>query len=283
LKGIALVPGTIVQLTLDGTLVYVEDVQPTFAAVVALPEQVSTGGVFKPGCVGAKKISPYSQASRAIDVPELSERNRDFIGTFEALRKQHGPNFISRTPEEVAAMSVMKVTGTRKPRVREKKKPKREGRMYQKCVTCGEQPGHWDHGTGDGKHEFVAPPVEASAPATEKAPRVRAERPARATRPKGSGAYTLVSEDLTVARATPRGEKFAEGNRSHRVVLAIASLPNKTGTLEEVIAALVTDGKTPPANPLKVVKRALNQLTRAEFGSCVTREGGAPDVDDDAE
>lgn len=275
-RGITLVPGTIVVLSLDGTMVYIESVCPTFAAVIALPEQPTERAddrVFTPGKVGAKKISPFSTTDRVVAVGDLTPRNREFIGTYEKLRTEHGAHYIQRTPEEAAAMSVRKATqaaggvSTRAPKGTGKRALKRAaGKTYlQKCSTCNEQPGHPNH---PGDHAFVAPalPVEtpaASSPATLKQ---RAER-----KSAGEPRYTLVSADLTAAKAQPRGDKFNDGNRSHRVVAALASLPGSVGTIDDVIAALLADGKTPPANPQKVVRRTLNQLTTPAFGAVVTK------------
>lgn len=268
MRGVTLEVGTVVVLSLDGTLVYVEDVQPTYAAVVALPEQSAERAddrVFTPGRVGAKKISPFSSSDKVVPVASLSERNREFIGTYETLRTKHGPFFVQRTPEE-EAMSVKKVTPTRAEGTG-KRAQKRDvtKRLQLKCKTCGEQAGHPKH---PGDHTFVPPTEEVIA--------LRRE-PSRPKAAASAVRYTLVSADLTAARAQPRGDKFNEGNRSHRVVLALASLPSKSGTLDEVIAAMCGDGKTPPANPQKVARRTLNQLRKPAFGSCVTSDGAAQD------
>jgi hypothetical protein len=286
-KGISLQRGTIVVLSLDGSIVYVEDVQPTYAAVVALPEQPATRddkqGVFTPGKVGAKKISPFSQPDREVAVPDLSPRNREFIGTYEQLRKDHGPHFVQRTPEEDAKM-VRKETGERAPRGQGKRAQKRAAgpKYLQRCATCSEQPAHPNHDKGG--HTFV-PPTEATTPTDEAPAPTREPRRPKATASPSVVRYTLVSDDLSAARAQPRGDKFNDGNRSHRVVLALASLPAKTGTLDEVVAAMCADGKLPPANPPKVARRTLNQLRKPAFGSCVTTDGAAPDDDaqDDGE
>lgn len=284
-KGISLERGTIVVLSLDGTLVYVEDVQPMWAAVVALPEQPAERnddrGVFTAGKVSPKKISPFSAADRVVAVPDLSERNREFIGTYEQLRTAHGPHYIQRTPEEEAAMSVRKETGAgeRAPRGQGKRAQKRaakSSRLHQRCATCNEQPGHPNH---PGKHDFV-PPADAAEPTEAAAPVAPTRRSSRVS--AAPARYTLVSDDLSKAQAQPRGDKFNVGNRSHRVVLALASLPEKSGTLDDVVAALCSDGKTPPANPQKIVRRTLNQLRKPEFGSCVTG-GAADDAQDDGE
>lgn len=279
--GITLEPGNIVTLELDGTLVYVENVQPTFAAVVALPEQLSERAderVFTPGKVGAKKISPFSSAEKHFKPADLSPRNRDFIRTYERLREQHGPHYVQRTPEEEAAMSVRKETGSRAPRGAGKRAQKRAAMkiVQLKCVTCGEQRGHPKH---PDDHEFVAPAGAAASVGTTDAVHTR-KRKGGGSSPRAAAPatrYTLASEDLSKARAQPRGDKFNEGNRSHRVVLALKGLPNSTGTLDEVIAAVCSDGKTPPANPEKVVRRALHQLRKPEFGSCVTCDSAPAD------
>jgi len=170
MKGITLETATVVVLSLDGTLVYVESVEPTHASVVALPDQPAERAddrVFKPGCVGSKKISPFSTADKVIPVPDLSERNKLFIGTYEQLRTQHGANHVDRTPEELAAHEaanagpVVKAKKTRatpeeKEAAKAAKKASKGGPRYlQRCVTCGEQPGHPNHPT---VHPFEASP-----------------------------------------------------------------------------------------------------------------------------
>lgn len=266
MRFVSLEPGQVAVLSIDGTLVYVEDVTATSASVVALPDQPPRpNGVFTPGRVGAKRISPYSRAERIVPVTELSQRNRDFIGNYETLRTKHGNNYVDRTPEELAAMTVTKKSG-RKPRYK------------QRCATCGQQPGHPDHGTTDGKHEFVAPAAE-TAPAERKSTR-RASRFSDAV-------YTLKAGDveklLAKARQQPRGDKYNHGNRSHRVVIALQGLANQSGTLDEVTRALVQDGEKPPANPQKVVRRTLHQLMKAEFGSIVTRSTSSSTDDADGD
>jgi hypothetical protein len=266
-RGITLERGTVVVLELDGTLVYVEDVQPTWGGVVALPEQPADRAddrCFTAGKVGVKKISPFS-SGKTIKVTDLSPRNKEFIGTYEQLREKHGPHYVQRTPEEEAAMSVKKVTAPpRSERAGTGKRAQKRAalkNLQRKCAQCNQQPGHPNH---PGDHVFVEP-----AEAIEEVKATRPHPTPKASVPR----YTLVHTDLTVARAQPRGDKFNEGNRSHRVVLALASLPAKTGTLDEVVAALCSDGKLPPANPQKVVRRTLNQLTKEAFGSCVSTDG----------
>lgn len=270
--GISLVPGQVVVLALDGTLVYIEDVQPTFAAVIALPEQPSARTderVFTPGRVGVKKISPYSKPATQVEIFRLSERNKEFIGTYETLRDKHGPHFVQRTPEEEAAMAVTKAKppkdiATASPRQARVGKGtramKRAAARAAACATCGECSAHPNHPTG---HAFVAK--------TEVPMKTGRGKPARSSAPTAEPIYKLVALDLTAARAQPRGEKFNEGNRSYRVFLALKGLPDSAGTLEDVITAVCTDGAAPPSNPEKIVRRTLNQLTTEEFGSCVTK------------
>lgn len=292
MKGITLEVGTVVVLSLDGTLVYVEDVQPTYAAVVALPEQDAARTderVFTPGKVGAKKISPYSQADKAVALKDLSDRNKEFIGTFEVLREKHGPHFVQRSPEEIAAMSVTKAGPTRTPKdpnapVSTKRRNKRAGagpKYLQRCTDCGEQPGHPNHGpvspTHAGRHVFVAPAAIAE-PAAAKVTTAKVRQPAA-----GATIYTLVSSDLSKAKAQPRGDKFNDGNRSHRVVLALSKLPNASGILDDVIRSIANDGGKPMTNPAKVVRRTLGQLVKPDFGSCVVRAGAAEPDDSETD
>ena len=262
-RGITLVPGTIVVLSLDGTLAYVEDVQPTFAAVVALPEQLPTQEktqVFTPGRVGAKKISPFSSADRVVAVADLTQRNRDFIGNYEQLRKAHGPNFVSRTPEEQAAeeakMAVTKVNPTRAPRASvtpEDKQARRAARRAAKipCVKCGFLPVHGGHHNGTYAYEAPVKKTRGGKTTGIKG----------APAPAGGGSFQLVNPDISKLQAD--NDKFAQGNRFYRVFLALKGLPESTGTLANVIAALATDAGKPMTNPEKVARRALKALTAA--------------------
>lgn len=169
-KGVTLVQGTVVVLKLDGSLVYIEAVETMYVAAVALPEQPSDRAderVFKPGCVGAKKISPFAEGEIVL-VSDLSERNKNFIGTYEQLRTQHGPTYVDRTPEELAAheaANAPKPDKSQKKAERESakaaKKAAKGPRFLQRCVQCGEQSGHPNH---PGQHEFVAPPEPVIEP-----------------------------------------------------------------------------------------------------------------------
>lgn len=262
-RGITLVPGTIVVLELDGTLCYVEDVQPTGARVVALPEQLPERRdtvIFTPGRVGAKVISPYSSAARVIAVPDLSERNREFIGTYEKLRAQHGPNYVQRTPEEEAAMSVTKAKATtervhkagrgakKSPEERQQRRQQRKAAKVP-CVKCGMVPIHANHHGGGCEYE---------APAKKG----RAAREPKASKSSSTGGtFRLVNPDISKLQAD--NEKFAQGNRFFRVFVALKGLPESTGTLAQVMGALMADTGKPVANPEKVTKRALAGLVSA--------------------
>ena len=258
MKGVVLERESVVVLSLDGSLVYVEDVQPTHVAVVALPEQITELGascVFTPGRVGAKKISPYSRPDRVVSIADLSERNRDFIKQYEVLRQQHGPNFVQRTPEEQAKMTVIKAgpaprAGKKTP---EEKKQRRLERKAGKiaCVKCGKPKVHGDH-------QFGQCTYEAPAAAT-RAPRASASA-APAAKPT-AGKYRVVNADLTKVQA--ENDKFKEGNRFFRVFRALQQLPDSAGTLEDIIRAIATDGARPMTNPEKVTRRALKQLSDA--------------------
>lgn len=277
MKGVSLKPGTAIVLDIDSTLVYVEDIQPTFAAVVAFPEQqpnANRSGVFMPGRVGSKKISPFSSAAQTVPLDNLSKRNREFLAVYESLRAKHGPLFIDMTDEEKAKMTVIKAQPTATSRTTDglTKAQKRALRKAKKlpCVKCGEPLEHANH---PADHPFEAPEVKVRAPKTPAAPVVRrAEEPAAAPkRGRTAGVYTLTSTDLTQALAQPRGDKYKEGNRSHRVVMALGKLPDMAGTFEQIVEAVNTDGGKAMTNPEKVVKRTLSQLTSAEFGAIVSK------------
>lgn len=175
-KGVTLVQGQVAVLALDGTLVYIEEVANTHASVVALPDQPVKSeegktSVFTPGKVGAKKISPFSQAEKVIDVADLSDRNKNFIGTYEPLRAQHGSNYIGddelRAAAEAAANAPTKeqqksldkesrkASSDARKAEKAAKKTAAGPRFLQRCTQCGEQSGHPNH---PGDHEFVTPP-----------------------------------------------------------------------------------------------------------------------------
>lgn len=251
--GITLERGTIAVLSLDGTMVYVEDIQPTYAAVVALPEQVGTAErVLMPGRVGPRKISPYSRPDRIITKAELSERNAIFVDTFLDLRAAHGPNFVQRTPEEEAKMAVIKAGP--KPRIPRGEAPqpidkseRRKARREQKqlCTACGKMKR--DH-AGTNTCEFVGKPA-------------RAEKPAKGAKVIGDPKYRVISSDLTKAREG--SDKFNEGNRFFRVFRALNGLPEHTGTLRDIIAALALDGGRAMTDMEKTSRRAVKQLLDA--------------------
>jgi hypothetical protein len=257
LLGVKLKPATIVVLMLDGTLVFVEDVQPAFASVVALPEQPPERNpesyVLIPGRVGAKKISPYSEPSDTIALEDLSERNREFLASFLTLRKLHGPKFVDQTPEE-AAMSVRKAGPAPRmaltPEERAARKEERRA-LKKKCATCGAPKSKHDGGTG---HEF-----------TPKAGRVKRER-AKGGSIK-SGRFRLVSEDLAALQAA--NDKWKPGNRFHRVFLALQALQRAAGTdesgasFEDVVSSVERDGLRAMTDAAKVTRRALKQLAAA--------------------
>ena len=246
-----LTANSVAELALDGTLVYVEALESVYAAVVALPEQTSVkvSQVFNPGSVRAKKISPFSQAARLIELSELTPANLQFVQTFRDLRTSEGPNHrVGGASPGGDDVTVTKMTMKK---------------IREKCVTCGEQRGHFNH---PGTHEFVPPAAEApSAPAPTRSKRSTASAPSL------GGRYKLVSTDLTAAKSQPKGERYEDGNRSFRVVRALEGLPERTGTLEEIIVALVRDGNKMPSDPEKVVKRTLAQLVTEPFGSIVVR------------
>lgn len=263
-RGITLVRGTIVVLDLDTTLVYIEDVQPTGARVVVLPEQPAErkdNAGFTPGRVGGRVISPYSSAAREVKVVDLSERNRDFVGTFEKLRAIHGPNYVARTAEEEAAMTVTKAKASDAPKVHkagrsggktpEEKTARRAKKRAAKipCAKCGKLPIHADHHGGSCEYEAPAKTARSAA------------RAARTAEPKSGNTYKLVSTDITALQAD--NDKFAQGNRFYRVFLALKNLPQSTGTLAQVMGAVALDSGKPMTNPEKVARRALTGLCKA--------------------
>lgn len=262
MKGVTLVPKTAVVLSLDGTLVYVEDIQPTFAAVVAFPEQPaerSDDRVFTPGRVGAKKISPFAQAGKTVAIADLSERNKLFLDSYEKIRDERGPNVIQRTPEEEAAMSVTKAN-PQKPSREERKaarKAEREARKAagetvprykRKCVTCGEQPGHPNH---PDQHPFLEP---ADKPVREKK-----ERAPRAGKPSTDGPFKWVGDEKALNVMASGNPKYKEKNSGRAIAYAVR---DGATTPDEVVAALMND---PKWNEVSIdrIKAALIQLIGA--------------------
>lgn len=214
-KGVTLVQGQAVVLKLDGSLVYIEAVEAMYVAAVALPEQPAARAderVFKPGCVGAKKISPFAEGDVVL-ISDLSERNRNFIGTYEQLRKQHGGLYVDRTPEEQAAHELASAPKPSKESKKAEKAAAKEAKratkgphFLQRCVQCGEQKGHPKH---PGDHEFVAPPE----------PVVEAEKCMACGKPEeGHGEeHKFIGESMIKKpRATkePRPEKEAKAPRA---------------------------------------------------------------------
>jgi hypothetical protein len=283
MRGVSLKVGTAIVLDIDSTLVYVEAIEPTYAGVVAFPQQepnANRSGVFTPGRVGMKKISPYSSAAQTVPLENLSPRNREFLATFEALRAQHGPLFVDRTPEELAAMTVVKATPVKDAPglTKAEKRAARKARRLP-CTQCGEPLTHANH---PADHPFAAPEVKVKEPKAKRTvsrdtsgqstsnTTTAPSAPVTASR-RTLARYTLTSTDLTKALAQPRGDKYKDGNRSHRVVMALGKLPEMTGTIEDIIAGLANDGGKAMTNPEKVVKRTMSQLTSPEFGAIVTK------------
>lgn len=275
-KGITLQQGTVVVLTFDGTLVYIEDLEPMWAAVLALPEQPDTrtaSNVFIPGAVRGKKISPYASFDKVVPLDDLSDKNREFITHYAAWRQDRGANFVFGKVEAVPVKKVKPAdvddpTGASKPKrgAGLSRKEKRALARATNCATCGKQkadPVHDSRIADKYDHDFAsaAPTKEATMPTGR-------GKPARPS--NGARVFTLVSADLTTAKTQPKGERYDDGNRFHRVVMVLAALPDKSGTVEDIIAALLSDGGKIPANPEKVVKRCLAQLVQPAFGACVS-------------
>lgn len=247
-KGTSLAKGQTVVLDLDGTLVYIEDQQTTFLAVVALPEQPAgrkDERTFTPGRVGAKKISPYATGTVVTD---LSPRNDDFLTNYIGWREQNGPNFVHRTPEEEAAMSVVKVEPTKSKREK-KEKPAKEAKQPL-CAKCSQQRGHPNH---PDDHEYEGP-VTAEKPAKEpKAPRApKAGKPVEVP----AGNYRWVGADSTLAMLAAVNPKYKEGNSGAVIVEAIKA---GAGTPEAVHAILQGHERWSEV-PLDRVQLAFKQL-----------------------
>lgn len=220
-KGVSLTEGQVVVLKLDGSLVYIEAVEAMYVAAVALPEQPADRAderVFKPGCVGAKKISPFAEGD-AVAIASLSERNKAFLDSYRDLRKVNGPLYVDRTPEEQAAHDAANAPKPAKPTKEERaaakaekkadKKVKAGPRFLQRCETCGEQQGHPKHPSD---HEFVAPPE----PAVEPEKCMACGKDAAAMQHEvGDEAYThnFVGASMMKKTRTPKPEKEAKAPR----------------------------------------------------------------------
>lgn len=235
-----------------GTLVFCEELTATFAAVLTLPQQPA-GWVptlsFTPGRVGAKKISPFSTVEQVVSLTDLSTRNQQFLDHYQALRKKHNQQFVDREAGDTAGIE----------------STARSVRGSRPCGQCGVS--RTDHHTVS-DHLFVKRARKARKERVPKAPRV--PRPARVRPTAAPTTFVLVSEDMTTVRTHRLGDQFEDGRRFHRVVRALRSLPAQTGTLEDVVAAVVTDGGKQLANPEKVTRRALHLLASAAGGRCVT-------------
>ena len=276
-KGITLEQGQVVVLDLDGTLVFIESVQPTFVAVVALPDQFTgreDDRVFTPGRVGSKKISPFSRASRVVPASELTERNTVFIGAYEALRTEHGPNYVDRSPEELAAHEAANAPKPDKAAARAVKKAERDAakaakqaatpRYLRRCVTCNEQPGHPDHGrVEDGKHEFVEPPTPVKAPKVPRVPKVphdpNAPRTTKAPKALPAGPFKWVGNEGQLHVLAGVNPKYKPNNSGAVIVDAIKAGGDAGVTLAAVAGVL---GQHPrwSSVPLERIEFALKQL-----------------------
>lgn len=297
-RGVVLVAGQVAVLAIDNTMVYVEQVTPTFAAVVALPEQPATrtdDRVFTPGKVGAKKISPYSlpdenfpdSADGIVPVTQLSQRNRDFIGTYEKLREVNGPNFVDQTEEE-KAVTVKKVKPPKVDRearkaervaARDAKKAERAAaRAPVVCQGCEAQYFRTDTGIHFAGADETSPmwgicaTLLARVAPRLKQPRVKDPKVARA--PKASGNKTalrfkLVNDNLAAASAAK--DKFKANNRGHRVYQAFKVALGEYGdvvTVAQVIAAATKlHGADWSNDPEGVCYNALNDLSKDTLGN----------------
>ena len=283
LKGVTLKEGEAVTLDIDGTLVYVESVQQTFVAVVALPEQPADRDVtpsFTPGKVGAKRISPYVKPRKAFSMDDLSPRNVDFIARYERLREQHGNAYIDRTPEELAAITAAAAAPAKtKAELKAEKKEKKQKdkqlkarrvvpRYLQKCQTCNEQPGHPNHGTKDDQHEFVAPPdapdVETEAASGTKPAKV--PKAAKPGRPKKPGlpekSLKFIGDDKAIDILAAGNPKYKEGNSGRAIVDFIKECGDVGVTAEQIVAELAAHERWNTV-PQERVEFALKQLLAA--------------------
>jgi hypothetical protein len=276
-KGVVLEPGKVYVLAIDNTMVYVETVTATFASVVALPEQPPTrtdDRVFTPGKVGAKKISPFSlpdenfpdSEAGHIPVTQLSDRNKDFIGTFEKLREANGPNFVDQTEEEkkrAAAPGGVKKVGPDKEAKKAERAAKREAKKAEReqkkaerlaakvaaappsCEGCDKQFFRTQNGVHYAGADETSPMwgictilLAAVAPRKQRTPKVvdpnspaKAPRTPKASTNKSDLKFKLLRDNL--AQASAEKDKFKAGNRGHKVYeafkLALTEEQGRTG------------------------------------------------------
>lgn len=238
-KGIQVTPGMVAVLEINGAIVYVEEVLPTRCKLVCLPDQPTTFSqkeqFLTPGAVKARIVSPYIGIVNEVPVAELSDRNKDFIGSFEKLRELHGDKFVDQTPEEQARMSVKKI----KP-----EKAKKEKKVKNEVAT----------------DPADAPEASTGAP-EPKAKRGRRDVDLRYKRIPGKEIPKEVEKKNGSLET-----KFNPGNRGWKVLTALEKLGGEA-SIQEVIDHLEETSPQWCEHPIKVVTRALKQLSEEKFGA----------------
>lgn len=265
MKGNNLTAGQVVVLELNGAWVYVEEVLPTKAKLVCLPDQPAT---FKqkeefltPGAVRGRVVSPFISIEREVDISELTERQRNFIGSFEKLRTEKGMAHIDRTPEEEeAAMTVKKAGPVRKSKA-ERDVEKEEAR---KAKAEAKEKKRADKAAAKAASRTKDADQEDDDEESDSQPGQRRSR-------ANNGAKYRIIDGREVPKEIEKknGEleaKFNEGNRGWKVLKALKDLGG-TATPAEIKAHL--DDRDPHwcANPEKVIRRALRQLLTDKFGA----------------
>lgn len=244
-KGIQVTQGSIVVLQINGALVYVEEVQPTKCKLVALPDQPTTYDpkeqFLTPGSVKARVVSPYIAIEKEVAVPELSDRNRQFLGDLEKLREQHGDKYVDQIPEEAARMSVKKAQPSKK-----------TAKVRAQQGASQETP------------DQEAPATKDSTDDEPKEKRARKPR-----RDVDRRFKRVAGREIPKEVEKKNGEletKFNAGNRGWKVLDALEKLGGEA-SIQEVVDHLAQADPHWCAHPAKVVTRALTQLTDEKFGA----------------
>lgn len=281
LRGATLQPGTVVVLSIDGTLALVEELTKTHAGVVPLPEQVTgyKAQFFTPGRVGLKKISPFALADRVVAVEDLTVGNREFLDTFKNLREEKGPNFVvggapiidppvptsaKKLDREARTAAKVQARADKQAAKIAAKQQKMTARYLRLCGQCGEQPGHPKH---PDDHVFVEPVPTATSPAAStSAPESNPVRVPRAPRAAGGAGSTStitvrwIGDDTKCSILAAGNPKFKDSNSGG---VMLAALKGGAVNVDAVIDAL--EQTKYAAVPRERVEFAFKQLLAAQI------------------
>ena len=253
IRGVVMEPGQVVVLSLDGSLVFVEETTRLYSGVVPLPEQPPTRKevrYFVPGRVGMKKISPFAGVDKVVPPEELSSVNLQFLSEFKQVRDEKGNNEVHLAKKE------QPVTVTKAgPKKKRKKKSDIDEELRAKCQTCGEQRGHPKHPSD---HEFV-PPDDATPAPPAKEP--RQPRASGGRKPSAPSTFKWIGSDLLVETLAAGNPKYKDGNSGRAIVAAIQA---GASDLAAVMTTLANHDRWKLV-PEERVAFALKQLTAAKL------------------